>query len=181
MGPDAIILVFWTLSFKPLSSFAFIKRFFSSSSLSAIRLVSSAYLRLLIFRPTILIPPWDSLSLAFRLMYSACKLNKQGDNIQPRHTPFPILDQSIVTCPVLTIVSWPAYRVLVSMTCEIDIKWRNKQLLKSFARSTPVVQLICGFSLNLATLLCEALFWEHHPLPCQWINSQSEATLPDDT
>ena len=38
--------VFWILSFKPtfsLSSFIFIKRLFSSSSLSAIRVVSSAY------------------------------------------------------------------------------------------------------------------------------------------
>ena len=38
MGPDAVILVFWMLSFKPtisLSSFTFIKRLFSSSSLSA--------------------------------------------------------------------------------------------------------------------------------------------------
>ena len=45
MGPDAMILVFWMLSFKPtfsLSSFSFIKRLFSSSSLSAIRVVSSA-------------------------------------------------------------------------------------------------------------------------------------------
>ena len=52
MGPDAMILVFWMLCFKPalsLSSFTFIKRLFSSSSLSAIRVVSSAYLRLLIF------------------------------------------------------------------------------------------------------------------------------------
>ena len=43
MGPDAMILVFWMLSFKPtfsLSSFTFIKRLFSSSSLSAIRVVS---------------------------------------------------------------------------------------------------------------------------------------------
>ena len=51
MGPDAMIFVFWMLSFKPtfsLSSFTFIKRLFSSSSLSAIRVVSSAYLRLLI-------------------------------------------------------------------------------------------------------------------------------------
>ena len=51
MGPNAMILVFWILSFKPafsLSSFTFIKRLFSSSSLSAIRVVSSAYLRLLI-------------------------------------------------------------------------------------------------------------------------------------
>ena len=45
MGPDAMILVFWMLSFKPSfshSSFTFIKRLFSSSSLSAIRVVSSA-------------------------------------------------------------------------------------------------------------------------------------------
>ena len=51
MGPDAMILVFWMLSFKPafsLSSFTFIKRLFSSSLLSATRVVSSAYLRLLI-------------------------------------------------------------------------------------------------------------------------------------
>ena len=47
MGLDAMIFVFWMLSFKPtfsLSSFTFIKRLFSSSSLSAIRVVSSAYL-----------------------------------------------------------------------------------------------------------------------------------------
>ena len=59
MGPDAMILVFWMLSFKPtfsLSSFIFIKRLFSSSSLSVIRVVSSAYLRLLIFLLEILIP-----------------------------------------------------------------------------------------------------------------------------
>ena len=39
MGPDAMILVFWTLSFKPtysLSSFTFIKRLFRSSLFSAI-------------------------------------------------------------------------------------------------------------------------------------------------
>ena len=46
MGPDAMILVFWMLSFKPtfpLSSFIFINRLFSSSSLSAIRVVSFAW------------------------------------------------------------------------------------------------------------------------------------------
>ena len=59
MGTDAMILVFWMLSFMPtfsLSSFTFMKRLFSSSLLSAIRVVSSAYLRLLIFLPAILIP-----------------------------------------------------------------------------------------------------------------------------
>ena len=40
------------------------------------------------------------------------KLNKQGDNIQPWRTPFPIWNQSVVTCPVLTVASWPAYRFL---------------------------------------------------------------------
>ena len=83
MGPDAMISVFWKLRFKPtfsLSSFTFINRFFSSS-LSAIRVVSSAYLRLLIFLPAILIPAYASSSPAFLMMYSAYKLNKQGDNI----------------------------------------------------------------------------------------------------
>ena len=85
MGPDAMILVFLMLTFKPtfsLSTFTFIKRFFSSS-LSAIRVVSSAYLRLLIFLPTILIPACAYSSPAFLMMYSAYKLNNQGDNIQP--------------------------------------------------------------------------------------------------
>src|SRR5574337_605114 len=62
------------LSFKPtfsLSSFTFIKRLFSSSSLSAIRVVSSAYLRLLIFLPAILIPACASSSPGFLMMYSA--------------------------------------------------------------------------------------------------------------
>ena len=35
-------------------------------------------------------------------MYSAYKLNKQGDNIWPLCTPFPIWKQSVVLCPVLT-------------------------------------------------------------------------------
>ena len=68
MGPDAMILVFWMLNFKPavlLSSFTFIKRLFSSSSLSAIRVVSSAYLRLLIFLPAVLIPACTSSNLTF--------------------------------------------------------------------------------------------------------------------
>ena len=140
-GPDVMIFVFWMLSFKPtfsLTSLTFIKRLFSSS-LSAIRVVSSAYLRLLIFLLTILIPACASSCSAFIMMYPAyilecevkeawhaavhgvtksqtrlCdwielnpayKLNKQGNNIQPWRTPFPIWSQSVVPCPVLTIVS----------------------------------------------------------------------------
>ena len=210
MGPDAMICVFWMLSFKPtfsLSSFTFIKRLFSSSLLSTIRVVPSAYLRLLIFILAILIPACASSSPAFHMMYSApaaakslqlcptlcdpvdgnppgspvpgilqertlewvaisfsngwkwkvkgnllsCvrllatpwtaayqalpsmgfsrqeywsevplpspmysayKLNKQGDNIQPWCTPFPVWNQSVIPCPVLTVASWPAYTFL---------------------------------------------------------------------
>ena len=74
MGSDAMIFVFWMLSFKPtfsLSSFSFFKRLFGSSSLSAIRMVSSAYLRLLIFLPAIFIPTCALSSLTFLMMYSA--------------------------------------------------------------------------------------------------------------
>ena len=88
MGPDAMSLVFWMLNFKPtfsLSYFSFIKRLFSSS-LSAIRVVSSAYLRLLIFLLAILIPACASSSPVFLMMYFAYKLNKQGDNILTQQT-----------------------------------------------------------------------------------------------
>ena len=121
MGLDALILVFRMLSFKPtfsLSSFTFIKRLFSSSLLYGIRVVSSAYLRLLIFLPTVLIPACASFSPAFLMMYSAYKLNKQDDNIQSWHTPFPIWNLFVIPCLVLTVTSWPAYRFLI-----LNQKW----------------------------------------------------------
>ena len=71
----------------------FTKRLFSSFSLSAIIMVSSACLRLLIFLPTILISACASFSPTFCMVYSAYKLNKQGDNIHPWCTPFPIWNQ----------------------------------------------------------------------------------------
>ena len=64
-------------------------------------MVLSAYLRLLIFLSAILIPACASSSPAFCIMYSAYKLNKQGDNLQPRCTPFPIWNQSVVPCLTL--------------------------------------------------------------------------------
>ena len=82
------------------------------------RVVSSAYLNLLIFLPENLISAWASSSPAFHMMDSAYNLNKQSDNIQPWHTPFPIWNQSIVPCPVLTIASWPEYRL-----CRRHVRW----------------------------------------------------------
>ena len=137
MGLDAMILDFWMLSFKPtfsLSSLTLIKRLFSVSLLSAIRkVVSFAYLSLLIFFLAVLILACN-LSTAFHMIGNTCtpmvdscwcvakpiqyckvkkkKLNKQGDNIQPWHSLFPIWNPSIVPYPVLTVASWPAYRFL---------------------------------------------------------------------
>ena len=128
MGLDIMILVFRMLSYKPtfsLSSFTFIKK------LSAIRVVSSAYLRLLIFLLAILIAACASSSPAFLMMFSAYKLNKQDDNIKPWHTPFSIWDQS-VPCPVLTAASWPAYRFL-----KRHVRWSGIPSLSEFSS-------ICG-------------------------------------
>ena len=82
--PWALFFECWMLSplfYSPLSPSS--RRLFSSSSLSAIRVVSSAYLRLLIFLQAILIPAHASSSPAFQIAYSAYKLKKQGDNVQP--------------------------------------------------------------------------------------------------
>ena len=100
----------WVLSqlfHSPLSPLS--RGYCSSSLVSAIRVVSSAYLRLLIILSVILIPACDSSSIhssstSFLMMYSAYKLNKQGDNTQPWYTLFPILNKSVVPCPVLTVV-----------------------------------------------------------------------------
>ena len=108
-------LYFLNVGFKPaflLFSFTFIKRLFCSSLLSTIIVVLSVYLRLLIFLLTVLIPAYASSSPPFCMMYSEYKLNKQGDNIQSWRTPFPIWNQSVVPCPVLTVASWPACRFL---------------------------------------------------------------------
>ena len=70
-------LHFWNVEFEAsfftLLFHFFIRRLFSSSSFSAIRVVSSAYLRLLIFLLAILIPACASSSLTFHMMYSAYK------------------------------------------------------------------------------------------------------------
>ena len=89
--PDAMIFVFWMLSFKPafsLSSFTFIKRLFSFTLLSAIRVLSPACLKWLIFLLAVWIRACASSSPAFHMMHSACKLNKHGDNVQYWRVPF---------------------------------------------------------------------------------------------
>ena len=145
MGPDTMTLIFWTLSFKPafsFCSFTFIKRLFSSSFLSAIWVVPSVYVRLLIFLLAILIPAFASSSLEFQTMHPAHYLNKQGENMHHWHAPFPILNYSIFLCVVWTISSWLAYRFLRrQVRCSgIPISWR------SFHRFF-VIHIVKGFSI----------------------------------
>ena len=117
MGLDDMVSVFWMLSFKlafSLSTFTLIMRFFNSSSLSAIRLVSSAHLRLLKFLRAILISACASCTSAFYMVYSASKLNTQSDNIQPCHTSFPNFEplSCFMSNLLLTyiLVPWPGIK-----------------------------------------------------------------------
>ena len=74
-----------------------------------------------------LIPACASSSPAFCMMYSTYKLNKQGDNIQPWCTPFPIWNQSVVPCPVLTVAFWPAHGFLRN-----QVRWSGIPISKNF-------------------------------------------------
>ena len=128
-------------SFKPAFSLSFtIMRLYSFSLLSAIRVMSSSYLRLLVLLPAVfLIPAFASSSMAFRMVYSAFKLNKQDDNIQAWHTPFPIWNQSIVPCLILTVASWPAYRFLRQ-----QVRWSGIPISKNFPQFV-VIHTVKGF------------------------------------
>ena len=113
-GCHDLIIIFLMLNCKPAFSF-------SLSSLSRGSIVPLHFLPLKWYPlhiwgwyfsqqswlQLVIHPAWH-----FTLMYFAYKLNKQGDNIQPCHAHFPILNQSVVPCPVLTLPSWPAYRFL---------------------------------------------------------------------
>ena len=119
MGPDTTILDFLMLSFKPVFSrewksfplFHFHQEalwfLFDFCWKGGVNCISEV---IYIF-PKILISACCLSSPAF-CIYSAYKLNKQDGNIQPWHTPFPIWNQSVVPCPVLTVASWPACRFL---------------------------------------------------------------------
>jgi len=89
MGSDAMIFVFLKLSFKP-AFFTLLFHFHQDALQSLFAFCHEAETQkpggiciseVLIFLPAILIPACVSSNLAFRMMYSAYKLNKQGDNI----------------------------------------------------------------------------------------------------
>ena len=70
----------------------------------------------------------SSSSPAFLMMHSAYKFKKQGDNIQPWRTPFPIWNQSVVPCPVLT----GCFLTCIQVSQEVGkVVWYS-HLLKNF-------------------------------------------------
>ena len=95
------------------------------------------------------------------LMYSAYKLNRQGDNTQPWCTPFPILNQFIVSHPVLTVASCPAYRSL-----RRQVKWSGIpiSLRKSKALASQWSRSRCCFGIPLLFLWSNRC-WKFIPLP----------------
>ena len=109
--------------------------------------MSSVYLRLLISPSNL----DSSFSPAFHMMCSAYKLNKQGDNIQPWCTLFPILNQSVVACLVLTVASLPAYRFLRRQVrwSGIPISWRIFQFV--------VIHTVKSWHSNTLATSCEEL------------------------
>ena len=143
--PCSLFSECWLLSQLSHSSFTLIKRLFSSTSLSAINVVPSAYLRMLIFFPAILFTAWDSSSwhlswwilpiskisrvtiMIVTLSYLLTVLTYCA-YVQPYHTPFPVWNQSIVPCPVLIVASWPAYRFLRR---QVKVVWYS-QIFKNF-------------------------------------------------
>ena len=118
-GTDAMSFVLLKLSFKPafsLSSLTLIKRLlvslcFLPSWWCHLHISGYWYFSRQSWFQLVLHPAhhfaWFTLYI-----YSAYNLNKQGDNIQPTCTPFPIWNQSIAPCPILTVAPWAEYRFL---------------------------------------------------------------------
>ena len=107
------------------------------------------------------------------MMYSVYKLNKQGDNIQPWCTPFPIWNQSVVPCPILTIASWPAYRFLkrhvrwsgipISFRIFHSLLWSTQS--KALMYSIKLKKMFSWNSLAFSMIQWMLAIWSLVPLP----------------
>ena len=194
MGPDATILLFWMVSFKPtfsLFSFTIIKTHFSSP-LSAITVLSSAYLRLLVFLPEILILACSSSSPVFCKMYSAYELNNQGNNMQPWHTPFSIFPEKHLlqlywVCKNL----WLCGSQQIVENSERDGNARPSDLLlrNQYASQEATVRNVCGTTdyFQIRKGVCQGcilsphffnLYAEYIMRMLGWMKDKLESRLP---
>ena len=128
-------------------------------------------MRSLILLPAILIPACASSILEFHMMYSAYKLNKQGDNIHPWCTPFLIWSHSIVPCLVLIVVSWPSNRFL-----KMQVRWSSIPIslrifhsllwsMQSKALAQSMKQMFFCNSLAFSMIQQILTIWSLVPLP----------------
>ena len=146
--------------------------------------MSSACPRLLIFLPAVLIPAWESSSPAFHIIYSAWKLNKQGDNIYSHVILlYQQRSQSVVPCPVLTVAFWPAYRflrrqvmwsgILISLRIFQSLFWSTQS--KAFVYS--MKQMFSWNSLAFSMIQWMLSIWSLVPLPFLNLACASESSL----
>ena len=160
MGPDAMIFLFWMLSFKPVYpfSFALVKRLFISS-LFAIKVVSSVFLRLLIFLPAVLIlacesfnPAFSWCTLQFRSVQFSCSV--ASDSLWPhelQHARLPSPSPTPGACSNSCPLSWWCYPTISSSVIPFS-------LLQSFpaSGSFPMSQFFAsgGQSNGALAVLC---------------------------
>ena len=127
MGPDAMILVFWMLSFKPtfsLSSFPFINRLFSSSSLPVVLLLLlSRFSHVWLVRshgqqPTRLPHPWDSpgknTGVGCHFLLQCMKMKSESEVSQ--------------SCPILATPWTAAYQAPLSLGFSRQNYWSGVPL-----------------------------------------------------
>ena len=113
-----IIMVFLVFRSSPFFSLASLMRLMRSSSsclLLQINVMSSAYLRLVIFVPPNFTPPLKP-SRASLIMSSGYMLERFGDKIHPWRTPLPISNHSVSPPLVLTADCWFWYRLCINST-----------------------------------------------------------------
>ena len=73
-------------------------------------------------------------------MYSAYKLYKQGDNIQPWCTPFPIWNPTVVPRLLVTVACWLAYGFL-----RRQVRWSGIPISFRFFPQFVVIHIVQGF------------------------------------
>ena len=163
-----MILVFWMQSFKPTFSlfyFTFIKRLFDSSPVSAIRVMSSTYLRLSIFLLGILIPVYVSSSPEFLMMYCAwsdvtqscptlcdpmnCRIQRSSD-----HGIFQARVLEWVAISFSRGSSWPRDRTQVSSIAGRHFTvWATREAPRDFPGKSTGVGWDCYYVSNVSQKL----------------------------
>ena len=83
---------------------------------------------------------WSQLVI-YLAWHLAFMLSKQGGNIQPWCTSFPILNQTVIPYLVLTVASWPAYRFLRRL-----VKWSGILISLRICPQFVVIHTVKGFN-----------------------------------